>query len=80
MVLVKNWPFFHLFILGNIHPENLRYTILERKNGFLSKSKKSTNDIFPKGLLPGFGKKLAIFPSFNLGNIHQENLLQYSRR
>ena len=35
MVLVKNWPFFHLFILGNIGQENVFYHILEPKNAFL---------------------------------------------
>ena len=29
-------------------------------------------DIFPKGLTVGFGLKLAIFPTFFLGNIGQE--------
>ena len=31
-------------------------------------------DIFPKGLTYGFGPKMAIFPSFFLGNIGQENM------
>ena len=35
MVLVQNWPFFHLFFLGNIGQENVFYDILERKNAFL---------------------------------------------
>ena len=35
MVLVQNWPFFHIFILGNIGQENVFYNILERKNAFL---------------------------------------------
>ena len=35
MVLVQNWPFSHLFILGNIGQENVFYDILERKNTFL---------------------------------------------
>ena len=35
MVLVKNWPFFHVFFKGNIGQENLFYDILERKNAFL---------------------------------------------
>ena len=35
MVLVQNWPFFHLFILGNIGQENVFYDILEGKNAFL---------------------------------------------
>ena len=31
-------------------------------------------DIFPKGLIHGIGPKMAIFPSFFLGNIGQENM------
>ena len=68
MVLVQNWPFFHLFLLGNIGQENVFYDILERKNAFLGyknkKLKKSKIDIFPKGLVHGFGLKLAIFHLF----------------
>ena len=30
MVLVKNWPFFHLYLLGNIGHEIVVYDILER--------------------------------------------------
>ena len=37
-----------------------------------SKSRKI--DIFPKGLSHGFGPKMAIFPTFFLGNIRQENV------
>ena len=37
-----------------------------------SKSRKI--EIFPKGLTHGFGPKMAIFPSFFLGNIGQENV------
>ena len=41
MVLLQNWPFFHLFILGNIGQENVFYDIVERKNAFLGyKNKK----------------------------------------
>ena len=47
MVLVPNWPFFHLLFLGNIGQENVFYDILERKNTFLGykneKLKKSKN-------------------------------------
>ena len=47
MVLVRNWPFFHLFILGNVGQENVFYDILEGKNAFLGynnkKLKKSKN-------------------------------------
>ena len=35
MVLVQNWPFFHLLFLGNIGQKNVFYDILERKNAFL---------------------------------------------
>ena len=46
MVLVQNWPFFHLLFLGNIS-QNVFYDILERKNAFLGyknkKLKKSKN-------------------------------------
>ena len=41
MVSVQNWPFFRLFILGNIGQENVFYDVLEGKNAFLGyKSKK----------------------------------------
>ena len=47
MVLVKNWPFFHLFFKDNIGQQNVFYDILERKNAFLgyknTKLKKSIN-------------------------------------
>ena len=34
MILVKNWQFLHLFMLGNIGRENVCHDILERKNAF----------------------------------------------
>ena len=37
-------------------------------------SKSQEIDIFQKGLTHGFAQKLAIFPSFFLGNIGQENV------
>ena len=41
MVLVKKWPFFQLFFLGNIGQENVFYDTLEGKNAFLGyKNKK----------------------------------------
>ena len=47
MVLVKNWPFFHLFLLGNMGQENVLSDSLEGKNVCLSyqnkKLKKSKN-------------------------------------
>ena len=42
---------------------------IETKN---SKSRKT--DIFAKGLAHGFGLKIALFPTFLLGNIGQENV------
>ena len=134
MVLLKNWPFFHLFFLdnigqeivfydilkrktaylgnktkkfkmsknwhfskevkpwfcskighfsiffflNNIGQENMFYDILERWNVFLGnknkKYKKSKSLHFPKGLTHGFAQKLAIFPTFFLGSIPQENV------
>ena len=47
MALVQKWPFFQLFLLGNIGQENVFYDILKRKNAILSyknkKFKKSKN-------------------------------------
>ena len=47
MVLVKNWPFFHRFVLGDRGQENVLCDILEGKNVCLSdkykKLKKSKN-------------------------------------
>ena len=58
MVLVQNWPFFHLFILGNIAQENVFYDILERKNACLGyknkKFKKSKNKDVYKQASPFF--------------------------
>ena len=54
------------------------YDILDGKNAFLgyknSEFKKWKNCDFLKGLTHGFGPKLAIFPSFFLGNIGQEKV------
>ena len=61
------------FFLGNVGLENVFYDILERKNAFLGyqkkKYKKCKNWHFPKGLTHGFCPKMAIFPTFFLGNI-----------
>ena len=35
MGFVQNWPFFYVFILGNIGQKNVFYNIVERKNAFL---------------------------------------------
>ena len=81
MVLVKHWSFFNLLFKGNIGQENVFYDILEQKNPFLGYKKKSLKSgkiaIDPNGLVHGFGKKLAIFPSFFFGNIGQENVFYH---
>ena len=77
MVLVKNWPFFYLF-LGNIGQENVFYDIQERKNAFLGykndKFKKSKNWHFSKAVNPWFWSKTGHFSTFFLDNIGQENV------
>ena len=69
---------FPTFLLGNTGLKNEFYDFLEKKNAFLGyKNKKFKSrkiDIFPKGLTHGFGPKMAIFPTFFLGNIGQENV------
>ena len=70
MVLVQNWSLFHVYILGNRGQENVFYDILERKKVLLCcKNKKFKKlrkliEIFPKGLVHGFGSKLAISACF----------------
>ena len=68
MVLVQKWPFFQLFVLGNIEKENVFYDILEQKTLFwaikTSSSKSRKIDISPRGLTNGFGPKMAIFETF----------------
>ena len=78
MVLFQKWPFFQLFFLDNIGQENVFHDILERKNAFLGyknkKFKQSKIDIFPNCLTHGFGPIMAIFQTFFLGNIGQQNV------
>ena len=57
----------------------MSFTILENeKTPFWTiktrSSKSPKTDIFPKGLTHGFGPKMAIFPTFFLGNIGQANV------
>ena len=70
MIFVKNWQFFHLFILGRIGQENVFYNILDRKTPFqtikTSTLKSRKNGIFPKRLVHDFCQKLPTFPSFYL--------------
>ena len=69
---------FSNFFLGNIGQDNLFYDILEQETLFYaiktrcSESRKI--DVFSMGLTHGFGPKMAIFPTFFLGNIGQENV------
>ena len=79
MVLVQKWPFFQLFLLGNIGQENVFYDILERKNAFLgyknNKFKRSKHWHFSKRVNPWFWSKDGHFSNFFLlGIIRQENV------
>ena len=81
MVLVQNWPFFKIFFFGNLGQENgFFYNILQWKNaivGFKNKELTKTKNWYvqSKGLVHGFGPKLAIFPSvFCLSNLGKENV------
>ena len=51
---------------------------MERKNAFLGHKKRSLKnpkiDIFAKRLTHAFCPKIAIFPTFFLGNLSQENV------
>ena len=64
----KNGRFSDFFFLGKISQENVFYDILEQKNAFVDYKKKSSKsrkiDIFSKGLIHGFGPKIAIFRPF----------------
>ena len=80
----KNGHFTDVFFLGSVGQENVFYDILERKNAFLRYKKRSLKsrkiDIFPKGITPGFGPKMAIFPTFFFWQYRRGNcLLRYSR-
>ena len=74
----KNGHYFNFFFLGNIGKENVFYDSLEKKNAFLgyknNKFKKVENLTFFQRGSHGFGRKIAIFQLFFLGNIGQENV------
>ena len=79
MVLVKKWPFFQTFFLGNISQENVFYDILELKKAFLGYRNKKfkiwKNWHFSKGVKPWFWSKNCHFCKvFFLSNIGQENV------
>ena len=69
---------FPFFFFRQWKPGNFFYDILERKNAFLGYKKNkfinSKNWHFLKALTHGFGPKMAIFPTFFLGKIGQENV------
>ena len=71
-------PIFPTFFKFNIGQENDFYDILERKTPFQALKTRSSKsrkiDIFPKGLNHAFAPNMAIFPTFFLGNIGQENV------
>ena len=79
MVLVQKWPFFQLFLSGNVGQENILNDILERKNAFQGyknkKFKKSKNCHFSKRVNPRFWSKTGHFSNFIfLAIIVQENV------
>ena len=65
MVLVKNRPFFQVFILLIRGQENVFYDIVQRKNSFLTyknkKLKKSKNWDLSRGVSPWFWSKIGHF-------------------
>ena len=78
MVLVQNWPFFHLFFQA-LQTRKKCFTIFQnKKTPFQARktasSKSGKISIFPEGLTHGFGAKLAIFQFFFLLIIGQENV------
>ena len=85
MVYVQSWPFLHVFIFGNRSQENVFYDILEGKNAFVGyknkQFKKQKIEIFPKGLVHGFGRKLVIFACFYFRQYRPGKCVsRYSRR
>ena len=79
MVLVQKWPFFQLFLLGNIGQENFFYDIPKQKIVFLGFKKKKFKKskkiyVFPKGLTHGFGIKWPFFELLFLHKTGQENV------
>ena len=79
MVFLEKWPLYQLFFFRQYRPRKyvLRYSRTKKRLSRLSRTRSSKSrkfDIFPKGLTHGFGPKIAIFPSFFLGNIGLENV------
>ena len=71
-------PIFPTFFFYAIQAKEIFFAILSNEKTPLQPIKTRSSrsqkiDIFPKGLTHGFGPKMAIFPTFFLGNIGQEN-------
>ena len=62
MFFVQKWPFYQLFVIGNIGQENVFYDVLHRKNAFVAyknkKFKESKNSHFSKEINPQFWYKI----------------------
>ena len=84
MVLVQNWPFFHLFFQA-IQARKKCFTIFQNEKTPLqaikARSSKSRKiEIFAKGLTHGFGAKLTISPSVVFSQYRAGKcVLRYSR-
>ena len=66
------------FFKYNISQENVCYEILEQKTTFQAINTKSLKSqkikLFQKGLTHGYRQKIAIFPTFFVGNKNQEKV------
>ena len=43
--MVENWPFYHVFILGDMGQKNVVYNIVERKHAFLGYNNKKLKKV-----------------------------------
>ena len=69
MILMQKWPYFQVFLLGNIYQINVSYDILELKERLSRLKKQQVQnvvklEIFPDGLTHSYVPKIAIFPTF----------------
>ena len=74
-------PFFQIFVQA-IQARKMSFTIFQNEETpFQAKKTRSSKsgkiDFFLKGLTHCFGPKMAIFPTFFLGNISQEKVFYY---
>ena len=80
MVLVQKWPFFQPFFFFQQYTPGKCLSRSSRTKKRLSRLLRQEVqivekiNIFPKGLTHGFSQKMAIFPTFFLGNTGQENV------